>query len=134
MITSSKIMLRYIQRSDESMSTRHFPHFFETVLMLHKEKIRCFLSLSKGTDDAERSAFELVDLAKEIKNTLDRFTEHPEEEAENIPAINEVLFDKFPDLSKELTESGISEPFSWYRTKDGAKIVMEKLKMVIASL
>lgn len=86
-ITSSLISLRYIQRSDQSMSTRHVPNYFDTVMMLHDKKMECFLGLSKGTDREERKDFEAYDLSKEIERTIERFKDHPEEKEENLPKI-----------------------------------------------
>ena len=89
--TSSLIMLRYIQRDKQSMSSRYVPDYFDQVMMLHDEKMKCFLSLSKGTDHEERMDFIAYDLSTEIKRTIERFEEHPEEKAENLPKINEIV-------------------------------------------
>ena len=91
-VTSSLIALRYIQRSNESMSNKYVPHYFDQILMLHLEKMKCFLNLSKGTDHEERMDFVAYDLSTEIERTLERFGEHPEEREENLPRINEIVF------------------------------------------
>ena len=91
-ITSSLIMLCYVQRSLQSMSYRHVPDFFRTVMRLHEEKVRCFLTLSKGTSEAEKLDFLAGDLAGEIENTIERFEHHLQEKDENLPLINKVIF------------------------------------------
>ena len=91
-VTSSLIALRYIQRSDQSMSSKYVPNYFDQVMMLHDEKMKCFLRLSKGTDHEERMDFIAYDLSTEIERTLERFAEHPEEREENLPRINEIVF------------------------------------------
>lgn len=48
-LTSSLIMLRYIQRSVNSMSSKHIPGYFSCVRRLHEAKMNCFLTLSKDT-------------------------------------------------------------------------------------
>ncbi|MBP5261893.1 MAG: glycosyltransferase [Clostridiales bacterium] len=91
-ITSSKIMLKYIQRSTESMSTRYVPDYFGNVLWLHEEKMKCFMALSNGTDVEERLDFEAYDLSREVELAVKRFKDHPREERENIDKINEIVF------------------------------------------
>ncbi len=93
-ITSSLIALRYIQRSSQSMSSRYIPDYFGQIMMLHDEKMKCFLNLSKGTEHEERLDFVAYDLSMEIERTISRFEEHPEEKAENLPKINEIAFGK----------------------------------------
>ncbi len=63
-VTSSLVMLLYLQRSETSMSSRRIPHFEEELKRLHEEKMQCFLSLSKGTTEGERQAFVDFDLAQ----------------------------------------------------------------------
>lgn len=96
-ITSSLLMLDYIQRSTESMSGRHIPQYFEKVRKLHDAKVRCFLSLSKGTDEQERISFVAADLILEVNGTLGRFESHPEEIEENLPEINRMIFEDIQD-------------------------------------
>ena len=91
-ITSSLVMLRYIQRDRLSQSTKSFPHFFRRVMRLHEEKIRCFFALSKGTSQEERMDFSAYDLLRETEKTIDRFAEYPGEQDENLPEINRMVF------------------------------------------
>ena len=91
-MSSSLLMLKYLQRSDESMSTRHIPNFFTEALKLHDAKMNCFLKLSKGTTDEEKLDFVAYDFAKEMERTILRFEDHPEEKAENMPFINNIVF------------------------------------------
>lgn len=66
-ITSSLLMLRYLQRSEASMSTEAQGRDRAQIMRLHKEKMRCFLGLSRQTTEQERQDFEEYDLAKELK-------------------------------------------------------------------
>ena len=91
-ITSSAIMLKYLQRSAESMSSRHVPFFFQCVRELHQAKMDCFLNLSKGTSRQERIDFMARDFTHEIDGTIERFASHPEEIDENLPAVNRIVF------------------------------------------
>jgi len=85
--TSSLIMLTYLQRSTNSLSSRHVERYFERVLGLHEAKMECFLELSRDTTDKEKAEFRARDLAHEVQMTIDRFAAHPEERAENMPLI-----------------------------------------------
>ena len=91
-VTSSRIMLRYIQRSNESMSAKHLPCYFTRVMELHRAKMDCFLKLSKGTSEEERLNFIAYDITRETEKTVERFAAHPEEKAENLPLINRMVF------------------------------------------
>lgn len=79
------------------MSGRHIPQYFEKVRKLHDAKVRCFLSLSKGTDEQERISFVAADLILEVNGTLGRFESHPEEIEENLPEINRMIFEDIQD-------------------------------------
>ncbi len=67
-ITSSMVMLRYLQRSEESMSTKTALQSEEQLMRLHQEKMDCFLGLSRGTTEQERQDFIAYDLKKEKEN------------------------------------------------------------------
>ena len=102
-VTSSLIMLEYIMRSLDSMSSRHIPGYFEQIMKLHEAKMDVFLSSSEGTTAVERKDFVAYDLTREIELSIKRFDKHPEEEAENIPLINEYVFGKeMPYCAKDL--------------------------------
>ena len=92
-ITSEMIMLKYIERDRNSMSTRHIPNYFQKVSWLHKIKMQCFFDLSKDVTEDERLDFEVYDFSREIEKTIERFAEHPEERAENLPEINQLIFE-----------------------------------------
>ena len=98
-VTSSVRMFRYMQRNPESASKRHFPGYFDTIMMLHRAKTECFLGLSKGTTGAEKRAFTGYDLSTEVGRLIDRFDNHPEEKEENLPKINRLLFGEADDIS-----------------------------------
>ena len=127
-VTSEQIMCRYLQRSMESMSAKSIPSYFDRVMELHRAKTDTFLSLSQNTDDAERQCFRSRDLGSEIIKTVDRFTMHPQEKAENLPAVNMLIFGRFPSLRKQLTEYGIQDPDEWYLSQTGRRIVVECLR------
>ena len=91
-ITSSLIMLRYIQRSEQSMSSRHVPGYFNCVMRLHEEKVKCLFGLSENTTEDEKLIYEAYNLTNEIEGTLERFARHPEEKDENLPLINQLIF------------------------------------------
>ena len=88
--TSSLIMLRYIQRVEDSQSTRYIPGYFDIMMSLHREKMNCFLSLSKGTSLEEQADFEKCDLSNELKTAIKRWEAHPEEREENQAEITEL--------------------------------------------
>ncbi|MBQ8135275.1 MAG: glycosyltransferase [Clostridia bacterium] len=100
-ITSSLVMLKYIQRSADSMSSRHIPGYFRNALELHRAKIGCFSALSQNTTYDERLDFAAYDLIREIENAVDRFELHPEEIEENLPDINRILFGETESISYE---------------------------------
>ena len=89
--TSEILMFRYMQRSSQSATHKHLPNYFKTALMLHDAKMKCFLPLAVDTTEEEREYFETMNLLKEIRNTRERFDEHPEEMKENLPLIEKVL-------------------------------------------
>ena len=59
---------RYLQRSEESMSTKTALQSEEQLMRLHQEKMDCFLGLSRGTTEQERQDFIAYDLKKEKDN------------------------------------------------------------------
>ena len=91
-LTSDILMFNYNQRSLESMSTKSVDGYFELVKMLHEEKVKCFLELSQGTTEEERKSFVEFDMLNEIKMTVDRFKEHPNEIEENLPKIIDIMY------------------------------------------
>ena len=101
-VTSSLTMLSYLQRNEVSQSTAYVPDYFKTIIGLHKEKIRCFCSLSQGTDADEKIDFIAYDLSREVELAVDRFRSHPEEKKENLPYINRLVFGNPPEYKKPL--------------------------------
>ncbi|MBQ3426432.1 MAG: glycosyltransferase family 2 protein [Clostridia bacterium] len=116
-VTSSLVMLRYIQRCVGSMSAKHVPDFFERIIMLHKAKTECLLALSKGTSADERKDFVVCDLCREIENTIERFGINPQEIEENLHGINELVFG-----------SSAPEIKAWYDIPEVRRDELEKLK------
>ena len=103
-ITSGLLMIRYIQRDNNSMSGRHIPYYFKSVMKLHEIKMQCFLHLSKNTSEEERLDFEEYDISREIEKTIDRFTTHPEEREENMPEINRLISDGTYDANTKTVD------------------------------
>jgi hypothetical protein len=101
-LSSSLIMFHYIQRSCDSMSSKHIPGYFASVSRLHKAKMDCILSLSTGTTEEEKLDFIAYDISREVEKTLNRFDQHPEEKAENLPAINSLIFGETDECDKPL--------------------------------
>ncbi len=97
--TSSVGMFRYMQRNADSASKRSFTDYFDTIMMLHRAKMDCFLKLSQGTNIAEKKAFNGYDLSTEISRMIDRFEDHPNEKEENLSKINRLLFGEADDIS-----------------------------------
>ena len=93
-ITSSIMMLRYIQRNAESLSTKYVPHFFRRSMFLHNAKVQCFLKLSQRTGEDERLEFEASDLVQVIRATAEQCADYPKGKAENQSAIEEVFCKK----------------------------------------
>lgn len=91
-VTSQQISIRYMQRGCSSLSAKHVPNYFRRVMVLHEEKMKCFQSLAGGISQEEWLDFDAYDLSREIERTLERFGEHPEEIAENLPEINRLIF------------------------------------------
>ena len=127
-ITSQQIMLRYIQRSAISMSAKSVPHYFDRVMELHRAKTETFLSLSQGTSDEERRTFCARDLGSEIMQTVDRFALYPQEEEENLPGVNALIFGRFPSLRNNMYNCGIPDPAYWYRSQTGRQLVIDCLR------
>ena len=98
-ISSSDIMIDYIQRSLFSLSTCPVPHYFDNAIRLHQAKMDYILGLSKGTSERERREYIAYDLTNEIRNAVDHFRLAPEEKEETLAAINKLAF--MPDTPPE---------------------------------
>ena len=121
-VTSSIVMLSYLQRSENSQSSRHVEHYFERVMGLHEAKMACFLDLAQNTTEEERLDFRACDLACEIEVAINRFAAHPEERAENLPLINALVFDGQNTGSDD-----------WYANPDSRAAALEELRQVVRS-
>ncbi|WP_044913409.1 glycosyltransferase family 2 protein [Butyrivibrio sp. WCE2006] len=93
-VTSKLIMFKYMQRASESMSTWYVPDYFKLAYHLHEEKMKCFLTLSKGTNRTEREDFVNYNLRNVIIYVINRFEDNPEEMKENLPLILEMVYGK----------------------------------------
>ncbi len=91
-LTSGLLMFDYMQRSMDSMSSGHYPDFFRLLCRLHEEKMKCFLTLSKGTDREEREGFADYDMKSTVQAVLERFADHPEEIDENLPPVAAMIY------------------------------------------
>ena len=96
-VTSSTIMLVYLQRSMDSLSSKHVDGYYERAMSLHQAKMDCFLGLSQGTTEDQKLDFLAYDLSREIEMTIERFSVHSEERDENLPLINARVFDGADD-------------------------------------
>ena len=101
-ITSKQIMLSYVQRNLSSLSSRYIANYFEKAKKLHEMKIRTFLSLAKNVSDEDKCKFASRDVRREIEIELDRFETNPKEEEENLPAVNEMIFDDTDDMEDKV--------------------------------
>ena len=90
-VTSSLLQLRYLQRSEVSMSTKYVAHFYDIVMKLHEAKVDCFVKLSKNTTVKEKEDFIVGDLVKEISGVVKRFDTNPREREETFPIIEKYL-------------------------------------------
>jgi len=123
--TSAILMFDYMQRSKVSMSSKHYPDFFGLLCRLHEEKMRCFLSLSKGTDRKERESFVNYDMKHTVLAVVERFTDHPEETAENLPSVLKMIYGEGYGRDQEikLLKEDIPEQSQWsLRPCDNAAI------------
>ena len=59
---------------------------------------------------------------------MSRIKQFPEEKEENLPKVNGLLFNYFPDLKSELLENGIEDPYEWYMCLKGKELVLEKIR------
>ena len=101
-LTSSHVMLHYIQRSTDSMSSKHVPRYFSCVSRLHEAKMDCFLPLSTGTRKEEKLDFIAYNISREVEKTLARFELHPGEKTDNLPEINRLVFGESDDSEGQL--------------------------------
>ncbi|MBQ6128160.1 MAG: glycosyltransferase family 2 protein [Lachnospiraceae bacterium] len=114
--TSEIIMYDYMQRSLCSMSSKHFPGFFSLLCDLHEEKMKCFLTLSGGTDRGEREDFVNYDMKRTVIAAIERFCEHPEEIDENLPSIGRIIFgdDYNEEDRRRLMNADIPDQSEWF--------------------
>ena len=91
-ISSGDIMQDYIQRSGPSLSTCYVPHYFDTIMKLHRMKMEYILSLSHGTTEDERLSYIAYDLVNEIEKAINRCLKLPKEREETIASINKLAF------------------------------------------
>ena len=102
-VTSSIYKNEYIKRSEVSLSTRYHKNYFNLVLKLYKEKMKCFIDLSRNTPLDYIKDFVSYDLTNEIEKSIARFAINKEEEKENIELINSICFEK-PDYFEKYTD------------------------------
>ena len=101
-ITSSIIKHDYLKRNKISQSTKHYDNYFNIALNLHKEKVKCFIDLSKSVSEDEIKKFVAEDLIKELEKTFERFSLYKDEEEENIKDINDFVFENSDEMSDEI--------------------------------
>ena len=113
-VTSSLIMLEYIQRSALSMSTAHIPGFYRLISRLHEEKMGCFLALSGGTGRQERESFVDCDMYRETVKALERYKDDPAGWREDMPGILDMIYgEERADRSLDLDLDEVPDPAVW---------------------
>lgn len=100
--TSSIVKFEYIKRSDFSQSTKYHKNFFDLALNLHKEKLKCLYDLSRSTTLEDKINYAMYDIGKLFRHTIERFEINPEEEKENIPRMNKMIFEESDDFSDDI--------------------------------
>ena len=101
-VTSSIFKNEYIKRSEVSLSTKYHKNYFNLILKLHKEKMKCFIDLSSKASLDEIKDFVAYDLTNEIEKSIDRFAVNKEEEIENIDLINSICFEQPDDFENDI--------------------------------
>lgn len=91
-VSSSDVMLEYIQRSESSMSNRRLPDYYRTNIYLHRAKMRRILGLARHVSNSEKTDYILYDITNVIDAAVQRFSARPDEFYDNLPMINQDLF------------------------------------------
>ena len=91
-ISSKDVMQDYIQRSEDSLSSCYIPHYFDTIMKLHRSKMECILGLSRDSSEDERLKYIAYDLVNELEKAIERCLSYPSEREETINAINKLAF------------------------------------------
>ncbi len=69
-VSVKRCFYNYRHIRPDSLSSSFRRHHIEELMMLHREKISCMLSLSRDTTENEKQDFVLYDLTKETRNAL----------------------------------------------------------------
>lgn len=101
-ITSPIYKIDYVKRSDISLSTKFHKHYFDIALKIHKEKIKCFLDLSKNVSKDDKISFVAYDIGHEFEKTISRLAYNKEEETESVNGMNQFIFEEDDAIKDEL--------------------------------
>lgn len=92
-VTSPIYKIDYVKRSEVSLSTMAHKHYFDIALKIHKEKIKCFLDLSKNASEDDKKSFVAYDIGHEFEKAIERISYNKEEEIESVAGMNKFIFD-----------------------------------------
>ena len=124
-VTSSIFKNEYIKRTDHSLSTKYFKNYFNLAIKLHKEKMKCFIDLSKNVSIDEIKNFVGYDITNEIDKTIARFDDNKQEEIENIGLINSLYLAKCLSYGEFGSKVKLD---TWYKTEESKKIVYNEIR------
>lgn len=99
-VTSKIYKIDYVQRSEISMSTKYHKNYFDIALRIHKEKIKCFLDLSKNVSEDEKKSFVAYDIGHEFEKAISRISYNKDEEQESVAGMNKFIFEE-DDIVKD---------------------------------
>lgn len=92
-ITSPIYKIDYVKRSEISLSTKPHKHYFNIAIRIHKEKIKCFLDLSKNVSEDDKKSFVAYDIGHEFEKAIARIEYNKEEEKESVDGMNRFIFE-----------------------------------------
>ena len=92
-ITSPIYKIDYVKRSEVSLSTKPHKHYFDIAIKIHKEKIKCFLDLSKNVSEDCIKSFVAYDIGHEFEKAIARIEYNKEEETESVTGMNRFIFE-----------------------------------------
>ena len=101
-ITSPIYKIDYVKRSEISLSTKPHKHYFDIAIKIHKEKIKCFLDLSKNVSEDDKKSFVAYDIGHEFEKAIARIEYNKEEEIESVAGMNHFIFENDDTIKEDL--------------------------------
>lgn len=101
-ITSPIYKIDYVKRSEISLSTKPHKHYFDIAIKIHKEKIKCFLDLSKNVSEDDKKSFVAYDIGHEFEKAIARIEYNKEEETESVDGMNHFIFENDDAIKEDL--------------------------------